>query len=433
MWMLSLTVAVAAEEPCTGHVFDERVDSEHFWVEWEGDTITEAQGTGIATYAERARGVFVDELGWPLTDEAIVYAVRDAEGSGIGGLAQTESCDGVSVPQIELYMGEYSETRALNIAAHELGHAAQYGYMGDYLDSVQSWLWWMEGTATWLASEVDGDPYSWAWDVEQYLSHPYIGLHQGLSAFLYPERSNHMYGTAVIASYLAEHHGGAGIIRDTWAFGGPLTGEEIDFRDALVAVGLDFEAVWAEWAARMPTVDLAWGYAVEHGVVALESVGSLPASGAPAYELEPQGLGFNAVHFEAGVGGRDQALSVVFEGDPEVPWTVVLVRVLDTAPGTPVLEYVPLAVDGQGRAEGWLSALHRGAAAFLVVSPHAIDLAPHAWSWSAESIDDPGPMDATVVLSEEPEGCGCAAGSRPVGTVPALLVLLLLRRRRPMG
>lgn len=425
-------VALAADEPCTGHVFDDRVSSEHFWVEWEPDLLTVAQGEAIAGYAEQAREVYVDVLGWPLTEAPIVYAVRDSEGSGIGGLAQTESCDGVPVPKIELYLGEYSEERALNVTAHELGHAAEYGYMGAYLDSVGSWLWWMEGTATWLAAKVDGDLASWAWDVDGYLVSPQLGLHQGLSAFLYADRSNHMYGTAVIARYLEERHGGADVIRETWAYGGPLTGEDIDFRDALEAAGLDFDAVWAEWAARLPTVDLAWGSAVTAGPTVVRSVSGLPAAGSPDFELLPQGLGFNIVSFPAGTGGRGQALSVVFDGDPTVPWTVVLVRTLETAPGSPVLAYVPLAVDEDGHAEGWLSDFHGDAQGFLVVSPHAADREERVWSWTAEAIDDPGAMEDTVVLSAEPEGCGCASGGAGLGGLwlgVAGLIGLVRRRR----
>ncbi|MCP4806939.1 MAG: hypothetical protein GY884_16460, partial [Proteobacteria bacterium] len=119
-WLVSL--ALAADEPCEGHTFDQRVDSEHFWVEWEGDTLSVEQATAIADYAEDAREVFL-ELGWPLTDEPIVYAVRPTDTTtGIGGLAQTVSCDDVLVPHIELYLGEYSEGSARNVAAHELGH-----------------------------------------------------------------------------------------------------------------------------------------------------------------------------------------------------------------------------------------------------------------------------------------------------------------------
>ena len=433
MLSVLLSAAIAAPEPCTGHVFDQRVSSDHFWVEWEGDLLTRDQAEAIAGYAEQAREVYL-ELGWPLTDEAIVYAVLPAEGSGMGGLAQTGTCEGEIVPEIELYLGEYSEERALNLTAHELGHGAEYGYMGDYLDSVQSWLWWMEGTATWLAAQVDGDEASWAYDAEAYLRHPELGLHQDLTAFLYADRSNHMYGTAILASFLEERAGGSDTVRETWAFGGPRTGEAIYFPEAIESVGLDFDALWAEWLARSTQVAQAWGGAVDHGAARLAIVGELPAAGSPDFEQEPQGLGFNVVAFSNGLGGRSEALEVTFEGDPEVDWTVVLVRAFDTWPGSPVLEYVSLEVqDGQG--EGWLSGFDRSSWAFLVVSPHAPDLAGHAWSWSADAVDDPGAMEGTVVLAEGPEGCGCAASS-PRGLSFGLWVLLgglvpTTRARRP--
>jgi hypothetical protein len=430
IWLLT-SLALAADEPCTGHVFEDRVSSEHFWVEWEPEILTEDQALAIADYAEQARSVYVDELGWPMTEEAIVYAVRASEGSGIGGLAQTETCDGVPVPQITLYLGEYSDSRALNVTAHELGHAAEYGYMSDYLDSVSSWLWWMEGSATWLAAQVDGDLALWASDVDGYMVSPQLGLHQGLSAFLYADRTNHMYGTAVIARYLQEQHGGAEVVRETWAYGGPLSGEKIYFPDALAAAGLDFDAVWAEWAARLPTVDLGWGVSLSQGPTLLTQVSELPASGEPEEDAQPQGLGFNIVSFEGGGQGRNQALSVVFDGDSSVAWTVVLVRAIETSPGSPVLGYVPLDVDENGHAEGWLSDFNNGVTGFLVVSPHSENRDERAWSWSAESIDDPGEMGATVTLNADPEGCGCASGGHSgAGFLGGLLALCGVRRRR---
>ncbi len=429
--LLLIPSLFAADEPCTGHVFDQRVSSEHFWVEWEDDLLSEDQAHSIAGYAEQAREVYLD-LGWPLTDEAIVYAVHPTESSGIGGLAQTENCDGVSVPQIELFLGKYSEERALNVTAHELGHAAEYGYMGDYLDSVQSWLWWMEGTATWLAAQVDGNREAWAADAAAYLRHPEIGLHQGLPAYLVPDRSNHMYGTAILASYLEEHGGGPDTIREMWAYGGPLSGEPVAFQDAVEAVGLDFESLWSEWLARTTVVDLDWGEALDAGAARLEVVSELPETGGPSADLEPEGLGFNVVVFSSGTGGRNEALEVTFEGDPEVDWTVVLVRAFDTWPGSPVLEYVPLDVDA-GQGDGWLSSFDRGSWGYLLASPHGTDLDPHPWSWSAQIIDDPGPMDGTVVLAEQIGGCACGSRNDLAPWSIVLLALAAIRRRESVS
>ena len=43
--------------------------------------------------------------------------------------------------------------------------------------------------------------------------------------------SDHMYGAAVLARNLAEHHGGPDVVREIWAYGGPLSGEDIYFPD----------------------------------------------------------------------------------------------------------------------------------------------------------------------------------------------------------
>lgn len=48
--------------------------------------------------------------------------------------------------------------------------------------------------------------------------------------------SDHMYGAAVLARNLAEHHGGPDVVREIWAYGGPLSGEDIYFPDAVAAV-----------------------------------------------------------------------------------------------------------------------------------------------------------------------------------------------------
>lgn len=422
-----LPTALAADEPCDGHAFDQRVSSENFWVEWEDDTLTEAQAHALAQYAEEARTVFVDELGWPLTDRPIVYAVHPSPTEGFSGLAQTSVCDdGTIVPNIELWVGEYTEERARHLAAHELGHAAQYGYMGAYLDSVTSWLWWMEGTATWLATHVDGRVDFVADEVQLYLDNPHIGLHQGLTAHADATRAEHLYGTAVIAHFLETHVGGPDTVRDIWAQGGPLSGERIALPDVAKAAGLDFEAVWAEWLARATVADLDWGVELDRGAAILELVDDLPAQGGVDDELGPEGYGFAVVEFSRSTAGRNRALEVRFEGDPEVDWSVVLVRTNGSSPPGIVWSYVPLEVV-DGVAEGWLSDFD-GARAYLVASPLDLELVPHAFSWSADTIRDPGPMEATVVLAEPTGGCGCSASGAGFAGL-AVLPLLVVRRR----
>jgi hypothetical protein len=42
--------------------------------------------------------------------------------------------------------------------------------------------------------------------------------------------SGPMYGAAVLASHLAEHHGGPDVVGEIWACGDPLSGEGIGLR-----------------------------------------------------------------------------------------------------------------------------------------------------------------------------------------------------------
>lgn len=411
---MAVGVAQAADEPCYGHSFDDRVQSAHFWVEWEEGALTEERAEAVAGFAEEARAVYLD-LGWPLTDQPIVYEVTRIEGGGIGGRATTVSCEGVPVPRLELYVGgalDWSSSSPRNVTVHELAHAAEYGFMGRWDESVESWLWWMEGSAVWLAAEATGETASASRDVQGYLDAPDLALHHGLAAFLIPEQSDHMYGTAWLARYLDERHGGPGTVRDLWDWGADHSGEPIFFPDAVAGIGLDFDAVWAEHLARAATAELSWDAEPPAPVAA---VAELPTAG----ELDeedpgaPEGLGFAVVEVAEGLGGRGDALRVRADADH-----AVLVHTLDGQ----LLSYTPF--DG----EGWISGFTRDSAARLVLSPHAMDAAPFALSWEIDLVDDPGPMPGTVLVTETPRACGCATG--PAGWTWLALLPVLLRRRR---
>lgn len=420
MILLMALTALAAEEPCYGHAAGNRVDSEHFWVEWDGDVITQAQAEDIAAYAEQARAVYADELGWPITERAIVYEVIAQGDTGIGGLAQTRFCTGEPVPNIELYVGEYTDERAFNVTAHELGHAAEYGYMGNYIDGVISWLWFMEGTATWLAFEVDDNDRMLRDDVSGYLDHPELALHHGIEGFLQGDKQRHMYGTSFLAGHITEVYG-ATALRDLWEAGGEDTGTLLYFPDVAESAGLPFDTLWPRFMAAAAVGDTRWGRLPDGAV----SISATPGDSGEESDddLAPQGLGMNVVSF--GPGKANKALQIIFDGDPDVDWWVVLAR----AQGTTLLDYVPLAVE-DGHAEGWLSEHTRHTEAYLVVSPVAADGTPHGYAWESAWIPDEGPMDAAVPLAE-PEtlgACGCAhGGASPLWL--ALLPLMLVRRQ----
>ncbi|MBW1878968.1 MAG: hypothetical protein JRJ84_11440 [Deltaproteobacteria bacterium] len=436
LFWIAFATASAAEEPCYGHAWDDRVDSDHFWVEWEPDAITEEQAFDIASYAEAARTVYVDEMAWALTERAVVYSVTDTDGPGIGGLAQTRPCGGEQVPRIELYMGTYRDTTAHNVTAHELGHGSQYAYMGQYLDSVASWLWWMEGVATWMATQADDNVDEWAAESLGYLDNPHLALHHGVGGFLVQEQSEHMYGTAVLARYMEEVWGGTDAVRATWEWGATYSGEEIWFPDAVQGAGLEFDAFWTRWMATATVVDMGWGDVLEQGARPVRVVTRLPSSGAPPEGRLPQGLGMSVIRFDPEAGEEGRSLEVTFEGDPSPRWHVVLVRAEGAQPGSRVLDFVPLEVDEDGRASGWLSGFEGDVVGFLVVSPETRTVGEFDYVWTAELARGRGLMEGTVVLVETPgAGCGCVAGGLG-GSWEGLALLLLaapLRRRLGMG
>lgn len=430
-FLLTFSWALAADEPCYGHFRANRIDSEHFWVEWEEGAVTDEQAADIAAYAEEARQVFL-ELGWPLTDQPIVYELLDDEGGGgIAGLARTFPCGDADVPQVQLYVGDYWDEGARNVTAHELGHAAEYGYTGAYLDGVLAWLWWMEGTATWLALQVDGRKEEWAADADGYLANAHFALQHDLTGFADPATSDHMYGTAWLAAYLAEIHG-PDAVRATWEAGASLmTGEPLFFPDVLDAAGLDFAALWSRYLVTTAVGALELGAAV-HEQPTAELVQRVPAEGRAADEA-PGSLGLYAAHFAPLTGERGKALRVTFDGDPSVPWVVALARTDGSALGSEVLDYTPLTVRN-GHAEGWLSGHDGRFDGWLVASPVSPDAgAEWALSWTVELDRDPGPMDETVVLSEVEAlgGCGCAGA--PGGPGGAWVLVLLWATRRGRG
>ena len=434
-WLLG--VSLAAEPPCTGLADGMlNLSSDTFWVEWEPGSISIEDARYLLDVAEESRVVYTD-LGWPFADEPQAITVLNRSGGGIAGVARTRACeDGRHVPWYELSIGSFSEWGARNVTAHELAHGAEYGFMGSYLDGLDSWLWFMEGTAVYLAYQVDGDAEEVAWEARGMLRNPHLGLHHTITAQLYNDRANHIYGTVYLTWLLDENYGGTDVIRDLWAYGGEHAGEPIFFPDAVEGVGLDWTTVWHNIMARTTVLDTSLAEHSTFGVRLQADVGALPAAGEPAEERRPEGLGLDFVRFDRMAADGRKALEVKVEVDPSVDWHVLLVRTTGERVGGTVLDVTPLTVGDNGVARGILSGFGGATDAYLVVSPESdfvgnVDLGElgYAWSWSASLVDDPGPMAARQVWAEAPKSSGCSSTSGGPGWL-ALLALAGLRRRR---
>lgn len=408
-------VALGADEPCYGHSAEHRVATDQFWVEWDGDFLNEAQAAVIGDAAEHAADTY-REMGWPFTTEPVVIAVTEQGTFGISGLTRTSDCDAVPVPRIDLFLGQYDESSAVDVTSHEVAHIAEYAYMGAYNDSVDSWLWWMESTATWLTPHADGLWTGWGVTADPYLEHPELAMHHGLEGFLDENVSAHMYATTYVTETLAQY-AGDDAVRGTWEYGAAHTGTPILFADAVNGAGVDFDAYWAWHLASLPTRDIERAaYVTETAIAA--TAGALPDDGSGG----PGGLGVEVVRFPSNLGAKKTQLDVTFDGDPAVPWHVVLVRTT----GDTVIDYVPLVVT-DGHAEGHVSGFYR-VDGWLVVSPEAIDTAPRAYTWSASASKDEGAMDGLVTLGEAPDSGGCSH-THAAGLLATLAALAAARRR----
>ncbi|MFT4625919.1 MAG: MYXO-CTERM domain-containing protein [Myxococcota bacterium] len=419
VFLLLAATAGAAEPPCYGFGADNRLEGEHFWIEW-GEVGDEATSANMLQWAEEARQFYIDEMGYAFTDRTILLRIQSSPVNG--GVCQTAECDdGDVVPVITLFAKATGEPGE-NTTKHEVAHAVQYAYMGAYLDAISSWPWWMEGSATWMATHAHGASSSWAGDVRNYLSQPWLALHQDLSAYLVDERGAHMYGTALLAQHLEDNYG-VDKVRETWEVGGPSSGETILFPDVIAAIGLDWPEFWRGFMASVTVVDSTHANALSEGPFIEQRVSGFPDSGAPDEETKPQGYGLSIVKFQKAAGDPESPLEVTFEGDPAVPWLAVLVTTKGKAVDGKVQDIVPLEVGADGTGSAVLTGYDGTVDGWLVVSPQTLSMDGHTYEWSADWVaDDTGGGAGKG-------GCGCATGGAGAGWL-GVLGLFGMRRRR---
>jgi len=404
-----------AQEICEEPDKSNFLDGEHFWIQWDEDVGTEESASEFLTYAEEARSFYIDELDWPFTDQSILMTVESTSFSG--GLAQTLACGDNIVPSITLYATAVGKP-GLITTKHEVAHAAQYAYMGDYLSSVNSWTWWMEGCASWMATHASDDASDWAVDVSAYLERPWLPLHQTVAAYIDDDRVGHMYGTAVLAQFIEDNYG-IDTVRQTWEVGAAYSGETIDFRDIITELGIDWEDFWRQYMATMTVVDVTHADTLASGLPAEREVTSFPASGNPAEHSRPRGLGLSGVHFGANALGKG-TLTVTFEGDPAVEWYAQLVVVVGPSLQGEVVEILPIElVDGAGEIALEVDGKHTEHM-WLIASPQSVEDEGYDYAWSAD----------LPQKDEEKGGCGCSSTLVPVSSGTLLLLAPLWWRRR---
>ena len=454
--VLSLLLSIA--EPCYGLEGTAQVEGRHLWVEYDM-SLSEESATSLTEVCDDAWDVFVDELGWPAPPGPI--AVRaDLTADMAGGQCITVECGAEHVPRCHVFKPAFDAGLAArnNTAAHEIGHAFQYALMGAYTDSLTSWAWWMEGSATWISHYAQ--PHASVWSaMTSYIGNPQWALHNDFQEILNGNRGGHMYGTAVLAFFIDQYYGGPDTVRQTWEWGAEQSGERIFFPDAIEGVGIDFDEFWPHYLATLTVLDLEGGADVG-AIPGHMVISELPGAGAPPPEARPEGLGIGIVRVPAGLGAEGMDLRVELDVDASVPWHAALAKTDGLEPGSEVIEYVRGEFDEAGHAVLVLPNFDGSAEGFLAVSPESIERTQFAYEIAAELVEsgagdtgETGAMTGGVGSStgvattggttsgtdtdgepeaEAPEagGCGCRSGQRDLPGWLWLVPLAAIRRRR---
>lgn len=454
---LALLLTMIAE-PCYGLEGQSQVEGQHVWVEY--DDVTEMTAQRVADAADGGWDYYVDAFDWPAPPGPIAIRI-DVFSDNAAGQCITEMCGDEHVPRCHVFGPAVSAGTADVTAVHEVGHAFQYGLMGNYLDSLESWAWWMEGTAEYMTHTHLPNDGTW-YSISEYTENPHWMLHHGFSEVVSGTRSTHMYGTAVLAFFMDEYYGGPTTIRETWDWGAAQSGTRIFFPDAVNGIGLDFNEFWPHYLARLSVLDLSIGENLSQ-IPAHTVISELPGSGAPPPDVRPEGLGVGIIRFGADLGAPDMDLLVEVTGDPSVPWHAALARVDGVEPGSSVIDYVAAEFEG-GVATVRLEGFDGSNEAFLVVSPESIERTPFDYQLAAELVPSEEPSGSSSSGGEETtdigtttdagsstgepsdtdtdeapssdaadeSGCACAAGngSFPPAFALTLLAALTLRRRQ---
>ena len=432
----------APPEPCFGHYGENYIVGEHFSVEWDGDTVSQATAQAYLDALEESWSIEVDELGWygPSGASQTQILAYIASGNYAGAYTTVASCSSGSVsamPYIVAYSGSfYAGQWYLTMAAHEFHHATQfyYGYGHEF--------YWWEASATWMEEYVYPARNDWASPIYSgYTQQPHIAFNasdQNDDAVFW-----HMYAMAIWAFYLDEHVGGHDLIQQIWELGWQYNNVYYGLwmPDVIEELGYDFDEIYAGFLATVAVADFAEPAFFYQPVWSAE-IDELPSAGdAPSVDA-PQSLGQNFIRFDSSLGTDDQAIEVSFDGQDGVEWYAVLVRGQENI----LSDYISIELDEDGAGTGQLSFPAGDEDIYLVVSPKDPSAVGNHYNWSrAEEFTYE--WTAELVAAEPDDGepgsggdgggngggksaCGCSASGGALSAAWAVGLLALARRRR---
>ncbi len=415
-----------ATDTCFGQQGDNRLTGAHFAVEWDEGSVTENVAQSFLDDLEYSYEIEVDQYGWkaPELDGQYLMLALIADQNMQGAYTTVEYCGGGYAPYIvtgkdAANWGDWTS----EMASHEFNHALQFGY------GFAAEFWWWEATATFIEDIVFPDTNGWAQYITGYSQSPEIAM--GASDQNDQDIFWHMYGMAIWAFYLNDYQGGPDTVRATWELAAEERGTyAYGGQDMVEALGLDWHTTYIDFITRNASMDYEQ-HRYFPNISKEATVDELPASGEGDGNARPQGYGQNYIRIDGGLGEGD--LQVIFAGESEVDWAVVLAE----TDGEDIVQSVN-AVATSGEDTVLTLTGYGYDDVYLIVSPLDESDDKRNYTWSAElveasPVDSGGDWDGLVDGpggGEKVGGCGCATTPGPSAPGLAFFGLGLWLRRR---
>ena len=404
-----------ATDTCWGSQKDNRIDTEHFSVQWDDGIITESQAQNFADSLEESWEVEINELGWKKpskSNQYLMLVIVDNLGSGAGAYTTVDSCGSGYAPYVVAGKGSFSAGDWYKtMACHELHHAIQFAY------GFAHEFWWWEASATWVEDLVYPGLNDWANALYMFAQTPQLGMNASAGQSNNQQLFWHTYGMGIWGMYLDQHVGGNELVRETWeASEGEWCQYCLWMPDAIEEVGEDFEEVMTGFMAHTSVMDYRDRMWMTDATRS-RTINSLPNDGESSSSSRPQSLGMNIIEFNKSQGQSGKDLLVTFDGDNDADeWYAVLSIGNNSLQDHVVFE---LDADHSGTAR---IPFDGSAPAHLIVAPSDEsaqgysydwrDASEFDYSWSAELVetDGSGGSSGTGGTGGSDEGSGSDEG-----------------------
>ena len=242
-----------ATDTCWGSQKDNRIDTEHFSVQWDDGIITETQAQNFADSLEESLGDRDQRAG--LEEAREVESVPDARdcrqpGQRAGAYTTVDRCGSAYALYVVAGKGRFSAGDWYKtMACHELHHAIQFAY----------------GFATSSGGGRPGDMgrgpgLPGTERLGERALHVRADLQLGMNASAGQSNNQqlfwHTYGMGIWGMYLDQHVGGNELVKETWeASEGEWCQYCLWMPDAIEEVGEDFEDVMTGFMAHTSVMD----------------------------------------------------------------------------------------------------------------------------------------------------------------------------------